>query len=334
MTGRAARPVDEFSIIRELFAPLTEGQRGAFGLGDDVALADERLVVTKDVLIAGVHFRKDDPLDLVARKVLRVNISDLVAKGAKPRSYLLGCVWPQKTNLQEIEAFTDGLSKDQHEFRCQLIGGDTVRHRTVAGPLTISATFLGEAPADGPILRDGAAPGDDVYVTGTIGDAGLGLLVLNGKLKNEGDQYTALTQRYHLPQPRVMFGTALASFASAAMDVSDGLIADAGHLARQSGVNVMLDLAAMPLSDAAATWLAKQRDEEQARLKLAGFGDDYEILFTASNAMRRGVEMAAKASRTAVTRIGKVKKGAGVDVLNAEGVRVPVETTGFNHFSV
>ncbi|MEO0320937.1 MAG: thiamine-phosphate kinase [Pseudomonadota bacterium] len=326
--------MDEFEIIRDLFAPLSEGQRGAFGLGDDVALADDRLVITKDVLIAGVHFRKDDPLDLVARKVLRVNISDLVAKGAKPRSYLLGCVWPQKTTQQDIATFVDGLSQDQSQFRCQLIGGDTTRHRIAAGPLTVSATFLGEAPADGLILRDGAATGDDVYVTGTIGDAGLGLLALGGKRPIDDDQHTALIARYHLPQPRLTFGTALTSFASASMDVSDGLIADAGHMAGQSGVKIILDLAALPVSEGAQTWLASQRDQEKARLKLAGFGDDYEILFAAPHAMRRGVEMAAKASRTRVTRIGKMKKGSGVEVLGKDGHVIPVAATGFNHFSV
>lgn len=326
--------MSEFSIIDELFAPLTEGCDGALGLGDDVALvANGRSVVTKDMMIAGVHFRKDDPLDLVAHKLMRVNISDLIAKGVKPEGYFLGCAWPQKTDRADIVKFVTGLQRDQTHFKCRLYGGDTTRHRLASAPLVVSATFFGEPPANGIVTRAGAKPGDDVHVTGTIGDPGLGLLALSGKLKCTSEDKSYLSSRYHIPEPRMTFGTALNNFATASMDVSDGLIADAGHLAHQSGVQIILDGERMPLSSPARDWLAGQGGKNDGLIKLASFGDDYEILFTAPVSMRRAVEMAAIASRTQITRIGSVKRGVGVIFTGEDGKPLQIENTGFDHFS-
>lgn len=326
--------MSEFSIIDELFTPLTEGCAGALGLGDDVALiAQGRCVVSKDMLIAGVHFRKDDPLDLVAQKVMRVNISDLIAKGVKPEGYFLGCAWPQKSEYADIATFVEGLQKDQSQFKCRLYGGDTTRHRVASAPLVISATFFGDPPAAGIVSRGGAQSGDDVYVTGTIGDSGLGLMALSGKLKLSPEQTSYVISRYHLPQPRMTFGTALHNFATASMDISDGLVADTHHLAKQSGVQIILDGERMPLSQAARDWLINQPRKNDGLVKLASFGDDYEILFTAPVSMRRAIEMAAKASRTDVSRVGTVRRGVGTVLIGEGGDPLPVDQNGFDHFS-
>jgi len=312
------------------------------GLGDDVAiLSDHNLVVTKDLMVAGVHFREKDDLDLVARKLLRVNISDLVAKGAKPEAYVLGCVWPQKTTLEMIEQFVDGLAHDQDHYNCYLIGGDTVRHKKASAPLTLSVTFYGTAPKGGILCRDGAFAGEDLYVTGTVGDAGLGLACLTGRYKPDQTAGEYLCDRYWLPQPRITFGSALTSFASAAMDISDGLLADAGHLADRSDIAIEINGEDIPLSTAANEWLEKwenggasqEKDRHEALGELATFGDDYEILFTAPSSLRRSVAMAATASKTQVTRIGRTRKGQGVTLLDGDKNQIKMDRSGFDHFS-
>jgi len=324
----------EFSIIRELFAPLAKTAAGAFSLTDDVAAIDlENAVITKDLMIAGVHFRQKDPLDLVARKLMRVNISDLVSKGVRPAGYLLGCVWPANTDRAMIETFVSGLKQDQKAFKCHLLGGDTTRHRLKTGPLTLSATFYGPAPDGGIIRRSGANVGEDVYVTGTIGDGALGLRVLEAKLKVSEEDKAFLQDRYWLPQPRVTFGTALGSFATAAMDISDGLITDAGHLATQSEVGVSINLDNMPLSVAAHKWLQEERNKQSALEFLATGGDDYEILFTAPSSMRRSIHMASRASRTDVTRIGRTTREKIILVACGDK-ETEVKAGGFDHFSV
>ena len=329
----------EFDLIDRFFVPLTSGGPDPMALGDDVAvIADKNLIITKDVLIAGIHFHADDPMDLVARKALRVNISDIVAKGAKPVYYLLGCSWPTAISQQDIALFAKGLADDQRQFKCHLIGGDTTRHRLKSGPFTISITMLGDVPKDGPIRRNAAQAGDDVYVTGTIGDAGLGLMALSKKTPGKGfddsDQAEFLKQRYWVPEPRIVFGSALTSFATAALDASDGVVADATHLAKQSKVGLNLNLDALPLSNACAHWLDAQGERSKALAKIASAGDDYEILFTAPKSLRRSVEVAAKASRTRVTRVGRAELNHPGEVRLSCGDcdDVQVSSSGFDHF--
>ncbi|MFQ5562466.1 MAG: thiamine-phosphate kinase [Parvularculaceae bacterium] len=324
----------EFDIIREIFAPLAGDAPGAFGLNDDAALMDEAAyVVTNDMMIAGVHFLADDPLDLVARKLMRVNLSDLAAKGAKPVGYFLACAWPKKTRRADIELFAKGLEEDQRAFRCALLGGDTTAHRSTEGPLTLSATFMGAPARQGLIRRAGAVSGDDLYVTGTIGDAGLGLAALSGTETFPRQDKEALTTRYRLPAPRLALGGAIAGLASAALDVSDGLLADAGRLSDASQVKLTIEAGRIPLSTAASAWLEGRKNAKTAIAKLAGFGDDYEILFIAPPALRRSVEMAARASRTPVARIGSVSKGAGVALVGAEGEEIAVKRAGYDCFA-
>ncbi|WP_375204134.1 thiamine-phosphate kinase [Hyphococcus sp.] len=325
--------MSEFDIIREIFAPLTANAPGAFNLVDDAALLEARdLVVTKDLMVAGVHFLAKDPLDLVARKLVRANLSDLAAKGAKPIGYFLGCVWPNNVKRASIELFARGLAEDQEHFRIALYGGDTTLHTMKSGPLTLSATFFGAPPKQGMTARTGASLGDDLYVSGTIGDAGLGLMALRKEFKFTTVDKASLSGRYHLPEPRMTLGAALAGLATAAIDVSDGLIADAGHLARANGLRAEIDAVAVPRSQGAAYWVAAQQNRWKALATLAGFGDDYEILFAAPPAMRRSVVMAAKASRTEVSRIGSLTRGDGVLFLDENGAPILVPETGYDHF--
>lgn len=322
----------EFDIIREIFAPLASNAPGAFNLTDDAALIDDDLVVTKDLMVSGVHFLPKDPLDLVARKLLRVNLSDLAAKGAKPVGYVLGCVWPSNIKREAIELFATGLREDQETFRIELYGGDTTVHGAKGAPLTLSATFFGTAPKRGIIKRSGASAGDDLYVTGTIGDAGLGLAALKKEEKFTTVDKASLAGRYHLPEPRLSLGAAIAGVATAAIDVSDGLLADAGHLARASGLHARIEAVTLPRSPAVASWIASQPDRWRALAEIAGFGDDYEILFAAPQTLRRSVAMAAKASRTEVARIGMLTRGEGVALLNEKGAEIPFDSGGFDHF--
>lgn len=323
----------EFEIIREIFAPLSKGAAGAFDLEDDAALLDEAgYVVTKDLMVEGVHFLKTDPLDLVAKKLLRVNLSDLAAKGAQPVGYLLGCVWPAAVGRADIELFAKGLAEDQDLFRMRLYGGDTTKHRAASAPLTLSATFFGRPARQGMVRRHGASAGDDLYVTGAIGDAGLGLAALQKRGNFDAADADYLAGRYRLPEPRVAFGGALAGLASAAIDVSDGLIADAGHIAEVCRLRAEIEAAAAPLSPPARKWLASQPDPRAAFARLAACGDDYEILFAAPPSRRRAVEMAGKLTRTAVTRIGVLAKGEGVVLRDSEGEAIDIAAGGFDHF--
>lgn len=322
----------EFDIIAAHFAPLAR-EAGAFGLKDDVAVLPKGdYVVTKDMIIEGVHYLASDPLDLVARKLVRVNLSDLAAKGAKPLGYLLACGWAKKTTLADIALFAHGLRTDQDLFKISLFGGDTTRQRG-SGPVVLSATFFGAPPRAGVVRRVGASVGDDLWVSGTIGDAGLGLAVAQKRESVARGDKDALIARFRLPDPRVTLGGALAGVATAAIDVSDGLVADAGHIAAASGVRLAIDVARLPLSAAAAAWVGAQDDADVARARLAGCGDDYEILFTAPPASRRAVEMAAKLSKTAVCRIGEAVKGTGAALIDSAGLPMPDAPRGWDHFA-
>lgn len=321
----------EFDIIAKYFAPLAAEFEGAFGLGDDAARLGG-FVVTKDVLVEGVHFREKDPIGDVAKKALRVNLSDLAAKGARPIGYLLGCVWPAGVREETIAAFAAGLAEDQAAYKIALIGGDTTAHFEKGAPLVVAVTMIGAEGSGGLIRRSGARPGDDLYVTGAIGDSGLGLAALAGEWKPSPAHKAFLVERYRLPSPRVAFGGALSGLASAAIDISDGLIADAGHVAAESAVSIEVAADKIPLSAAACAWLAAQQDGDAALARLASAGDDYEILFAAPPARRRSIDMAAQLTKTPVARIGAVGKGDGVRLVAADGRVLPAATGGFDHF--
>jgi len=321
----AARP-SEFALIAKYFKPLARDP-GALALGDDACLlenyAGSETVATTDALIAGVHFLADDPPHLIARKALRVNLSDLAAKGAAPAGYLLALSLPQDFETEWLEGFVRGLAEDQQRFGISLLGGDTT---ATPGPLTLAITALGRVPKGRMIKRAGAEPGDGVYVSGSIGDAAAGLAVLQGTLA-AGPHAAYLSGRYRLPEPRLDLGTALHGTASAALDVSDGLLADLGHIAEVSRVRIVVEALRIPRSEALqAVW----GSTPEAVLRAATAGDDYEIAFTAPS--EEAALAAGRQGGVAVTRIGRVEAGQGVVLLDDSGREISVAKAGFSHF--
>lgn len=326
-----ARP-GEFETIARLLRPLAEGAPEARGLMDDVAVVPSRagfdLVLTKDALVEGVHFLPEDPLDLVARKLLRVNLSDLAAKGAEPYGYLLSTSWSARCGWAEREAFARGLAEDQARYGVKLFGGDTTG---TPGPLSLSLTALGWAPHGRALSRRGAEPGDLVLVTGSIGDGHLGLRALRGELSElEPERVEALARRYRLPEPRTAFARLLREHASASLDVSDGLVADLGHLAEASGVAIELELEKVPLSRAARAWLDHRADPAAAFAELACGGDDYEIAFTARPHHLAALRASTEVHGVGLTVVGRVEAGQGVRV-RYQGETVATGAGGWRH---
>jgi thiamine-monophosphate kinase len=284
-------------------------------------------VVTTDALVEGVHFRAEDAPDLIARKALRVNLSDLAAKGARPFAYTLASVLPRRVDEAWLEAFARGLAADQEEFKVALIGGDST---ATPGPITLSITALGRVASGQALLRSAARAGDLVFVSGSIGDAALGLAALMGELAGlAADAARALAERYWLPQPRPALGQALVGTAHAAIDVSDGLIADLGHIAETSGVAAEILADQLPLSQAAAAALAL--DPRLIERILTG-GDDYEILFTAPADSQPRIDRIAAETGTKVSRIGRIAAGRGVTAIDGNGRPILLERTGYRHY--
>ena len=310
-------PGDEFSEIARLFRPLTRGAPGAFDLLDDAAVVPQRpgfdLVVTKDAIVEGVHFPAGEQADLIARKLVRVNLSDLAAKAAEPFGCFLAVAWPAAFGPIERQAFADGLGEDLGRFGLALLGGDTV---ATPGPLTASLTALGWVPAGQMIRRAGASVGDRVAVSGTIGDAVLGLAAVRGEIEDPHGRFAA---RYRLPQPRLDLREALRAAAHAAADVSDGLIADAGHIAKASGTGIRIDLDALPLSPEAGVWLRSQPDRQAGLVRLATGGDDYEVVAAFGGAAPPGFSVC-----------GEIVSEPGLDV-RLDGRRVEVAQGGWRH---
>lgn len=315
----------EFALIARHFLPLAG--EGALDLGDDAALLDpppgRQLVLAVDAMVAGVHFLPDDPPETIGRKLLRVNLSDLAAMGAAPLGYLMTCAFPHGTAESWIAAFARGLAEDQRQFGLAVLGGDTVG---TPGPASFSLTILGTVEPGRALRRKGARPGDDLWVSGTVGDGALGLLALTGRLPPDPH----LAERYRLPRPRLALGQGLVGLARAAMDVSDGLVQDVGHLARAAGCGAVIEAATVPLSHAARTALAA--DPAQFGRVLGG-GDDYELIFAADPADAGAIRDAADAARTPVSRIGRFLDGEGVRVLDAQGADMSMLSRGWSHFS-
>lgn len=311
--------MDEFGQIARLFRPLTNGAPEALGLLDDAAAIPSRpgfdLIVTKDAMVEGVHFLSGEAPDLIARKLLRVNLSDLAAKGAKPYGYFLATAWAPGFGWSERQAFAEGLRLDGEAYGLTLLGGDTV---STPGPLTLSLTMLGWTPSGTMIRRGGAQVGDLICVSGVIGDGWLGLKAARGELA-DSDGY--LAGRYRLPSPRVELREVLRAHASAAADVSDGLIADAGHIGEASGLAVHLELDRLPLSAAGRTWLEAQSDRAAALRSLASGGDDYEIVCTVRPEGARALGL---------TVIGVVSEGAGISVM-VDGDEIAPGPGGWKH---
>jgi thiamine-monophosphate kinase len=321
----AAAGGDEFDLIARLMRPLTFAAPEALGLMDDAAVLSPRpgedWVVSADMMVEGVHFLPSDPLDTVAQKLLRANLSDLAAKGAEPYAYFLSIAWPKRCGWAERRTFAEGLERDQHAYGLRLLGGDTV---STPGPLTANVTILGLVPVGKAVLRSGAKPGDVVLVSGCIGDGWLGLqAALAGRAE-------ASLGRYRTPEPRTALIPALRRYAHAAADVSDGLIADAGHIAIASGLGLELDLDRTPLSAEGRAFVAGGEEGGERLLRLATGGDDYEVVLTLPSSSAAAATADAQAAGVALTPIGHMVEGRGVRVL-FEGREIRVDKAGYRH---
>jgi thiamine-monophosphate kinase len=321
--------MNEFALIAKYFRPLATSP-GAFALEDDAAAitvpAGDELIITADAIIEGTHFLSQDPIASVAKKLLRVNLSDLAAKGARPLGYLLACLWRRGTAEAAIAEFARGLGEDQAHYGLALLGGDTTASD---GPTAFSLTALGLAAKGEMIRRSGARPGDAVFLTGTLGDAGLGLRVLQGEtIAGDKMHHGFLTQRFRLPEPRLAFMLAAREHIHSAIDVSDGLMADAGHIAETSGARLVIEVQPLPVSAAAAAWLAAGGE----RAVLATAGDDYEVCFTAPSTKAPALRAAADASHTRLTEVGHVEAGNGAVLVGEDGREIPLARAGYRHF--
>lgn len=325
----AAAPMGEFDLIRQYFAPMAG--EGAFELKDDAACLRPRaghdLVITTDALVGNVHFFTDDPAGSIARKALGVNLSDLAAKGAEPRGFLLSLCLPDGWTTDWLHAFSDGLAEAAREARSPLLGGDTTR---TSGSLTLSITALGDVPEGAMVMRSGARPGDIIGVTGTIGDAALGLALrlTQDVLPLSSTSADFLSDRYLHPQPRLAMAPILRARASAAMDVSDGLAGDLAKLVAASGCGAEWRVESVPLSPAARAAIALIPGLLETALT---GGDDYEILFTVPESAWRALADEAKNAGVPVTAIGKITDGSKADAM-LEGMAWQPERASFTHF--
>jgi thiamine-monophosphate kinase len=320
--------LSEFEIIRRFFT--SRARSAVLGVGDDAAIVRARrgfeLVVTTDLLVAGRHFRRDANPGAIGHKALAVNLSDIAAMGGRPRWATLALALP-RADARWLAAFSRGFMRLARRHGVDLIGGDTTR-----GPLAICVQVIGEVPAGRALRRDGARAGDDVWVSGQIGGAGLVLAAADGKVALSARERARLEPRLHVPAPRIGLGIALRGIARSAIDISDGLVADLGHVCERSGVGAVIDLARIPCS---AT-MRRHLSRAPARAALLAGGDDYELCFTARRRERERIARVARRQRLPLTRIGRiVRSGQGaarVTVLDRDGRALTLRQKGFDHF--
>jgi len=320
-------PPDEFAWIDRL-RPLTRGDPRALGLRDDAAVLGPRpgfdLVVSTDAMVEGVHVLAGESSEIIARRLLRTSLSDLAAKAAEPFGYFLTTAWPADRRWHDRDGFIRGLADDGEAFGVALLGGDTV---STPGPFTVTATVLGWAPAGQTVLRSAARAGDLAIVCGPIGDGWLGLRAARGELEDQGGRLAA---RYRLPTPLLALRHALRSHARAAADVSDGLIADAAHVAMASGLAVRLEIDRLPLSDEGRAWLGGQSDRGAALRSLAAGGDDYAIVCAVDPAKEAEFRAEVAALEIIVARVGAFAIGEGAAV-SIDGATQAIESAGWRH---
>jgi len=316
----------EHEMIERIFAPLTKKVSGAFGLNDDAAVFSSEegneIVITKDAIAEGVHFPEGLPAGDIARKLVRVNLSDIAAMGAKAKYYLMSATIPKTTDKKWFKEFAEVLAEEQEEFDISLIGGDTVSYE---GKISLSLTMIGEVRKGWEVRRITASDGDDIYVSGTIGDAALGLAVTQGKYGNISEASKEyLISRYIKPLPRMSLGNRLSEIATAALDISDGLIIDSEHL--RKGGEIYSDK--IPLSDAAKEVLEKH--PESFELIVTG-GDDYEILFTSNPETHAKIQAISAEISLNLTKIGRVE-GDKIRLISSSGDKILLKNKGFSHF--
>lgn len=320
--------LSEFELIRRFFTHASPG--AVLGVGDDAAIVRARggreLVITADMLVAGRHFFRDAEPQRLGHKALAVNLSDIAAMGATPRWATLSIALP-RVDPRWLAAFMRGFMRLARRHGVDLVGGDTTR-----GPLNISVQVIGEVPAGRALRRDAARPGEDVWVSGTLGDAALALAARARRVTLARGERAGLERRLHTPAPRVALGVRLRGIARSAIDVSDGLVADLGHICERSKVAAEVDLRAIPASAA----MKRRLDRPAARAALLAGGDDYELVFTAPPGRRAAIGALARRLRLKLTRIGRiVSRDAGrpmVTVRGADGRPLPVARGGYQHF--
>ncbi|MBA5776868.1 thiamine-phosphate kinase [Stappia sp. F7233] len=331
----AAERPGEFELIARYLAPLATDP-GSLALTDDAAVLPSwpghDLVLTKDMLAADVHFFAEDPAAAIAAKALRVNLSDLAAKGATPKGYLLGLGLPADWTEGWMNEFALGLKADQETYACALYGGDTIRS---PGKLLVSITAIGIVPEGRAVRRSGAMPGDQLFLTGTVGDASLGLKLrqnpaMAAELGLADADVSHLQNRYLLPRPRVKAAEAVRTYANAAIDLSDGLVADLSHLCEASGVDAMVNIETLPISK--AVWNALVKDPSVLSGCITG-GDDYEILAAVPAEQAPSYQAALKKAGVPVTRIGALAEGEGKARFLSKGEELDLSAAGgFAHF--
>ncbi len=308
--------MDEFSLIAKYFKPLAASFAGSLNLSDDAAIISPpencELVITKDAISQGIHFIGSEDPALIAAKALRVNLSDLAAMGATPLCYFLALMLPKNTSKEWLEKFVGGLKETQEKFSIKLAGGDTT---STEGRISISITAIGSVPTGKALRRSGAKIGDDIYVSGTLGDAALGLELLQKEEEND-----FFINRYLLPQPRIDLGMALREIASSAMDISDGLVQDLGHICTASNVGAVIYSDKIPTTN-----------NQQLITALSG-GDDYELIFTAPPDKKQAIEQISTSLNLPLTIIGNITNGKSLTVLDKNNNIIQIDKKGFSHF--
>jgi len=315
--------LSEFDLIAQFFTRPTP--KVALGIGDDCALLTPspgmQMAISCDMLVSGTHFFSDADPTMLGHKSLAVNLSDLAAMGAKPVAFTMALSLP-KPDATWLKPFSEGVFALADLHGCELIGGDTTR-----GPLNICVTVFGELPVGMALRRDAAQAGDDIWVSGTLGDARLALAACRNELNLGAEALVAAAMRLHMPTPRVALGIALRGTAHAAIDISDGLIGDLGHILKRSGLGATLNVDALPTGP----MLSAQTQELRRQFALAG-GDDYELCFTAPQANRAAIMEAGKSVGVAVTPVGKIEVETGLRLVDASGKVLELQSASFDHF--
>jgi thiamine-monophosphate kinase len=319
--------LSEFSLITRYFdRPLRAGSQTDLGIGDDCALLrlapGMQMAISSDMLVEGRHFFAGADPRTLGHKCLAVNLSDLAAMGAQPLAFTLALALPA-ADEPWLAAFSEGLFALAGQHGCELIGGDTTR-----GPLTICITIFGEVPAGQALRRDGAQAGDDIWVSGSLGEARLALAGFRNEITLDAADLAAAGMRMHAPEPRIALGLALRGLAHAAIDISDGLAGDLAHILERSALGATLDVAALP----AGPVLGRQPQALRRNFTLAG-GDDYELCFTAPRGLRAAVQAAGVQAGTALTRIGTMDAAPGLRLVDGAGAPLALQAHSFDHFS-
>ncbi len=323
--------MNEFEFIASQLKPLAASFAGALNLEDDAAILTpekgKEFVVTTDALTAGVHFFATDPPQLIAQKCLRVNLSDIAAMGATPYCYSLSLMLPEQTSLTWLTEFCNGLRADQDTYNVHLSGGDTT---STSGRMSFAITMIGTVPAGKAVKRSTARIGDEIWVTGTIGDAAMGLLALKNTLpKIDAAARDALVQRYYIPQPRNRIATALQDLATAAIDISDGLAADLRHICKASGVGAQVLASKIPVSDHALSLL--NTDAVPIEDLISG-GDDYEIMFTTNPGKDIEISILSNNFNLKISKIGTLTANPEIGFIDQDGEILTLSIDGYRHF--